>query len=166
MVLEGWWREGTMWEKMSGVELGAQIMMWLGQGRWLYGYEDDWKSATVRGWDVGSIYMNRKRHGVGNHSGIIVCSFTCDSQHWGYRPWGGCLQWIGRKHGGATGKPTHSTKLSTQGLSCLEEMQGMGIMQRLGEQSTITGLSWDTSHGQAPVPDSFNGTKLCFQTGS
>ena len=137
MVLEDWRREGTNWETRSGGEWEAQIKMWFVRGWCLHGYEDERQSANGRGWDVGSSYMNRQRHGIGNHSRINVCIFTCDTQHWGYRPWGGHLQWIVRNVDGPTGKPTHPQNYPLKAYPVYKKCREWGSCRDWGNNQWI-----------------------------
>jgi len=48
------------------------------------------------------------------------------------------------------------TTLSTQNLSCLQEMQTWRIEQRLGNSQPVIGPIRDPFYGQAPIPDTIN----------
>ena len=55
-----------------------------GQDIWPYGHENEWKSATDGGEEVGGISWMRHGLGQGRCPKINGDDLSCDSLHWGY----------------------------------------------------------------------------------
>lgn len=75
------------------------------------------KFAADRAGEGGSVSRKRQRPGIGEHPSNNGGFLRCDTQHWGYETWGGCLLWPGRSPGGAIGRLTHRTSIPKRILS-------------------------------------------------
>jgi hypothetical protein len=104
--------------------------VWGRTERWLDGHGNEWKFATNGGEEVGGISRTRQRPKIREVPKKQWGDLSCDSTLgiWNLkRP-----SPIVRQESQCCDRDTNSTtKLSTQNVSCLQEMQSQGTEQRL-----------------------------------